>query len=365
MNMSFPDERWETLKNVYNRWWADDLDRPVVNMTLTGADAGRPEPALPDHDFAAFYDLDIPASDIVDRWDYNLSRCRYPGDAFPSVRCNFGPGVLAAFIGAQLIPDGANTATVWFQPRETKELEEIEFVYDTDNPWLGRIRDLYRAGLDRWGGRVLMGMTDLGGALDVLSSFRPGEQLLLDLYDKPETVKRLTREVHELWWRCHDEINSILQPLNPGYTCWAPIFSEVPYYMFQCDFAYMIGPDMFDEFVKPELEASCRRSPNGFYHLDGVGQLAHLDSLLSIRELKGVQWVPGAGQPGWEHWPEVYRKIRNAGKLIQVYGDFNTLDALAEQLGSAKGICLIGGADVSREQDIMRGLHKYGAAASG
>ena len=205
-------------------------------------------------------------------------------------------------------------------------------------------------------------MTDLGGNLDVLSTFRPGEKLLLDLYDNPHEVNRLTWEAHEAWWGYFEEINSVLQPVNPGYTAWAPIFSEEPYYILQCDFCYMIGPDMFDEFVKPELAATCRRLGHAFYHLDGPGQLPHLDSLLEIEELAGVQWVPGAGNKDLALWPEIHRKIRDAGKLIQLSGDMATLDALAEQLGSAEGIVIMSGADTSKEREATHFLEKYGAA---
>ena len=51
----------------------------------------------------------------------------------------------------------------------------------------------------------------------------------------------------------------------------------------------MLGPEHFEEFVKPEIVASCNRLGNSFYHLDGVGQIRHLDSLLAIAELKGIQ----------------------------------------------------------------------------
>ena len=47
----------------------------------------------------------------------------------------------------------------------------------------------------------------------------------------------------------------------------------------------LISPQMFDEFAKPELEATCERLPRAFYHLDGPGQLPHLDSLLEIENL--------------------------------------------------------------------------------
>lgn len=359
MSIDFSSERWQSVAENSKLWWKGELKRPLIQFTIGGRDPGRPEPALPHYQYAAFYDLDVPAEHIVDCWDYALACHRFMGDAFPCVFPNFGPGVAAAFLGAEL-GTSKEAHTCWFHPTEDRDLSGLELRYDPDNVWLRRVKDICRAAQERWEGMVQVGMTDLGGNLDILSVFRPGEKLLLDLYDCPEDVNRRTWEAHELWWRYFDEINAVLQPANPGYTAWASIFSTEPYYMLQCDFCYMIGPDMFDEFVKPELAASCRRLVNPFYHLDGPGQLPHLDSLLTIPELKGVQWVPGAGVPGWAHWPDVYRRIRDAGKLIQVYGGPDVLDAITGHLGCAEGIVTIGGA--ADEQEAMDCLRRYGAA---
>jgi 5-methyltetrahydrofolate--homocysteine methyltransferase len=217
--------------------------------------------------------------------------------------------------------------------------------------------------MDRWRGLVQIGMTDLGGNLDILASFRPGEKLLLDLVDDPEAVKQRTWAAHELWFRYFDEINGILQPGNPGYTAWAPLYSADTYYMLQCDFCYMISPKMFDEFVRPELAATCKRLTNPFYHLDGKGQLPHLDSLLRIPELKGVQWIPGAGAPGMSQWPDVYRKIKAAGRRIQLFEGLDTLDAVAEQTGGGAGIALITGGAVKDEGAIRERLTRWGVPA--
>ena len=330
-------------------------------MKVRGRDPGRDEPELPCHGFTAFYDPSVPAEAIVDRWDYELSCRWYPGDSFPAVWPNFGAGVMAAFLGAELHPDGR---TVWFKPPGELRAADIHFRYDPDNPWLSRIKDICRAAMQRWGGPVQVAMTDLGGTLDVLSTFRPGEQLLLDLYDHPGEVERLTWELHELWFRFFEEIDACLQPVNPGYTAWTPIYSESPYYMLQCDFCCMVSPAMFDRFVKPELSAACRRLANPFYHLDGPGQLPHLESLLAIPELKGVQWIPGAGAPDQRHWPEVYRQIRRAGKLIQIStgsGGLEVLDIVAEQIGTPRGIVLIGEVDIEEEPRLAETLRRYGA----
>jgi hypothetical protein len=53
--------------------------------------------------------------------------------------------------------------------------------------------------------------------------------------------------------------------------------------------------------------------------MDGKGQIAHLDRLLSLPRLRGIQWQPGAGAPMADEWPDLLRRIRDGGKLCQVY----------------------------------------------
>ncbi|MHC4248990.1 MAG: hypothetical protein ACYS9X_07675 [Planctomycetota bacterium] len=360
MPISFDEGRWDRIREDSRAWWKGELDRPLIQVRLGGADPGRDEPELPSRGFHSHYDMSVAPERIADRVEYNLSSERYLGDGFPAVWPNFGPGVLAAFLGGRLVN---NPHTTWFMPEGEPELPEVAFSFDEANPWLVRVRDVMRALAERTEGRVQIGMTDLGGNLDVLSTFRPAEKLLLDLYDDPDGVKRLTWREHEMWWRAFEDLDSVIRPTNPGYTAWMPIFSETPFYMLQCDFCYMIGPDMFDEFVRPELAATCRRLDHAFYHLDGPGQLAHLDSLLTIDGLAVVQWGPGDGNPGCTEWPEVYRKIRDAGKLMQVLGGPRELDAVAEQLGEAKGIIMRVGAPVSKEREMREFLARYGVEA--
>ena len=347
----------------HEQWWAGTLKRPLLHFTIKGCDAGRPEPTQPNYGSVPRFGASVSAEEIVDRWDYNLSRERYLGDAFPNVLPNFGPGVVGAFLGAEV---GCDDSTVWFHPKEDQEVDELNFAFDPENPWLKRAMDVVQTASKRWEGMVQVNMTDLGGNLDVLSTFRPSENLLLDLYDKPEAVKARTWELHDLWWKYFGLLSDACKPYNPGYSAWAGIFSSVPYYMLQSDFCYMISTEMFDEFVKPELAATCSLIANPFYHLDGPGQLAHLDSLLTIPELKGVQWMPTAGSPRMDHYPEIYRKIRAAGKRIQVYNteadsDIGIIDVLAEQLGSAEGIIVIASIRPDQEAEALDLIEKYAA----
>ena len=361
MPIDFDAARWDKIKEDSERWWAGELKRPLIQMRLTGKDPQRPAPRYPDYHRTAFYDFSIPAAEIVDVWDYRLSGMEFLGDGFPVVMPDFGPGVVAAFTGARSVV-AAEERTVWFEPVGDPEIADVHLEHDPGEVWLNRIKEVSGAAIERWQGNVQVSMTDLGGNLDILSTFRPSEKLLLDLYDHPDEVKRVTWEAHEMWWRYYDDINEVLQPLNPGYTAHTSIFSEQPYYILQCDFCYMIGPEMFDEFVKPELAATCRRLENAFYHLDGPGSLTHLDSLLEIEELKGVQWVFGAGAAPAPEWPEVYRKIRDAGKLLNYLGNLDQLAALVDILGTAEGVVMFAGGDIADRNRMVEFLQRYGAA---
>ncbi len=337
MAINFDQGRWDKLKETYKLWWNGELERSIIPVVLTGGSSDRVKPNAPLLSQQTCNDLSVPAEEIIDRLDYELSTREYLGDAFPFVGMDvFGPGVVASFLGAKL---DNSSGSVWFHPVEELPIKDIHFEYDSDNKWLLRIKDICTAAMEKWQGNVLVGMSDLGGAVDILSTFRPGEKLIFDFYDHPEEVKRLVNEIHDLWFKFYQEINEVLQPVNPGYSDWSGIYSSEPSYIFQCDFCYMIGPDMFKEFVKPELSDSFINLPRSFYHLDGPGELVHVDSLLSVDELDGIQWIPGAGNPGCTEWLDLYRKIRNAGKKLQIVeADFNDISQVVEQLGSCKGL---------------------------
>ena len=95
----------------------------------------------------------------------------------------------------------------------------------------------------------------------------------------------------------------------------------------------MISPQMFEEFVVPDLAGVCRRLGRVFYHLDGVGQLPHLDALLNMPELAGIQWVPGEGSPPPEEWMDVLKRIRDGGKLCQLYVSPEGARRIVQELG--------------------------------
>ncbi len=101
-------------------------------------------------------------------------------------------------------------------------------------------------------------MNDLGGVIDVLSTFRPSHRLLMDLYDAPGEVEHLVWEAHTAWRHAYEDLNAILASVTPGYSEWSVTYSIQPTYILQSDFSYMISPRMFKKFCLPELAVTCQ-----------------------------------------------------------------------------------------------------------
>lgn len=321
------DQMKKTLDN-HDLWWAGKLDRPLVSVTISDAYEGRKTEA-PVLSQANCTDFSHSPEELIDAMDAALERCEFLGDAFPMVNFDsFGPGVLAAMCGARL--DNSSGA-VWFWPNEEKEIGDIHVKYDPGNIWSRRIKDIYRAGLARWNGLVLMGFPDLGGVLDVAATFRGTENLLIDMLDEPEEVVRLSKEIEIAWREAYEDFRSVLAPQG-AYTSWSGLAGRETNYIVQCDASYMISNRMFNEFVLDTIRNDTQALKNTIYHLDGVGELNHLDSLLTLKDLNAVQWQFGDGKPGPMSWLDVYRKILDAGKAIMIEGNANDYIATVNTL---------------------------------
>jgi 5-methyltetrahydrofolate--homocysteine methyltransferase len=331
--LHFPEEGWERIRRDWSAWWAGELDRPMVVLEcLPRSEMYAPHCAIV---FLANHALTDPVAPILAEFESRLESTHWLGDSFPRFWVNFGPGVAAAFAGAQVHP---SWDTTWFSPGQTGPLSAFHVETDWSNPWWQRVDEFTRAALERWGSQLAVGLTDLGGNLDILASLRDTHPLLFDLHDAPDEIDRLVRETTRLWLDCFNHLCSLIEPAGRGVTCWGPLWAPARGYMLQSDFAYMISPKMFERFVLPDLEACTAAMQHAFYHLDGKGQLVHVEALLSLPRLRGIQWVPGAGAPPCEQWLPLLKRIRDAGKLCQVTVNPEGALTILRELGG-KGFC--------------------------
>lgn len=313
LHLRFSELDWERIERDWSAWWAWELERPLIVLECI-----EPEERQNPHHAGTFlsnYPLNLPAEELLDIFKPRLEATHFLSDSFPRFWPNFGPGIVAAFAGAEVRPA---VDTTWFSPGQNGRLTGLHVTCDWQNPWWRRVYEITQAAVDHWGGQLAVGFTDLGGNLDVLAHLRGIKQLLMDFISSPEEIDRLVSEETRAWLECYNRLFGLIVQGERGITCWGPCWSKGRGYMLQSDTAYMISPTMFERFVQPDLEACCAAMDYPFYHMDGKGQLNHVEALLSLPRLRGIQWVPGYGRPSPEKWLPLLKRIRDRGKLCQV-----------------------------------------------
>lgn len=324
--MSTPYPLLLDYRQRFTQWWGPERKGPLLQIEYPTPHQ-PPKPA-----WAATHDtwwwllqwLTGPGSDdhasldpFLDTWDAHVGNHGYAGDAVPQVWLNLGPGVLAAYLTGYL---KFETSTSWFELPEPMPWDRImKLELNPEAPWYARTRRLAAAMARRAAGRYSVGMADLGGVMDVTASLRTGMQLLEDCVSDPDLVDAANRRLLGLWHQCFEELDGIVQSEGAvGRAAWMGLWAKETWYPFQCDFCAMLSPAMTERFVIPDLKEQCRRVEHGTYHWDGPGELPHLDLLLSIPELKAIQWVPGASAPPARHegWKPYYRRILQAGRRL-------------------------------------------------
>jgi 5-methyltetrahydrofolate--homocysteine methyltransferase len=260
-----------------------------------------------------------------------MKNTKYFGDAIAMDWVNFGPGCLAAMMGSNYVTD---TNTVWFGVGEYffKDWSNIGDLRLRENtPMYKMVMDYTRTLAENNDGSYTVGISDLGGNLDILASLRNTQDLLADLYDYPEMVLRAVEIIDQAWIVYFTLLRTIIKESGQlGHTTWLGPWCETTYYPLQCDFAAMISPRDFEKFVIPSLKRVSDFLDHSLFHLDGPGQIAHLDQLLSVPKIDGIQWVPGDGNaPVFnEKWFPMYEKIQAANKCLVLHGLYTVDDVI-------------------------------------
>lgn len=307
-------ERFRATLAEYEKFWErKNTARPILNMTCVNP-GSTPYPA-PTSLEQQWLDPEY----RYNAYKHNTANTEFIAEGIPCHFANFGPGMLSACIGGDF---KLNPRTVW--------LDSKQVIEDWDNPptlafdeqstlWQSLVREQAIFARDP---ESAFSMTDIGGIMDVVASLRGTQDLLYDLYDYPEQLKEFTAQIKEVWKCVFDRQVETLRAVGLPYNSWMNIPSAKPWYPIQCDFCYMISPAQFAEFVLPDIVDQVNYMDRSIYHLDGVGELPHLDMLLDIPGLTGIQWTPGANcEPLWdEKWFDIYRKIQDKKKNLVLLG---------------------------------------------
>ena len=343
MNQS-ETEQLSRLAARTDAWWNGELDDLLFGVQFIHPEIVRyPVPTQ-----ANINDFSRSSDEICDAIVGYDACIRKEGDAFRYFNLDcFGPGVLAAFLGAEVENSSGN---VWFRSSGEGSVRDLDFRVDRNNRYYRRVEEIIDGVYARTNGELIVGMPDLGGIIDVFQTFRPGEEMFYDMEDEPEAVKAALDRLAHCWQDVFDTWNR-KYARQVGYSDWSRIYSRIPAYVIQADACYMFGPEHFRSFVLPQLRFQTEHIKRTVYHLDGVGELTHLDDLLALPELNAIQWIPG-GSYGVTGWKDVYRRILDGGKRLQIsYCTIEEVEEVLSEIGTSKNVCAMTQAYDIREYD--------------
>jgi hypothetical protein len=316
------------IQDRLENWWNfSEQERPCFLITIPpSADAG-----VLDTDNLEQWWMDIDFT--INRQMKLMDSQRYFGDAVPFHYIDRGSSAMEGILGANM--KFIDKETVWAYPCFDAVEQVAEVIADPENIWRTSTLELTRRSADLAQGHHFVAPYAMEGVSDILSGLYGTANLLMDLVEKPEAVLRALEHVKRIWVDLFGEIQTVIaQSKNPGGIGWVGIWAPGTTFPLQEDFSYMISARMYRRYCLPHIADMIDTKEYGFYHLDGVGAIPHLDALLGLKKLRAIQWVPGAGKEELSQWYELIAHILAAGKSIEVFARPDEVGMLVKALGT-------------------------------
>ncbi len=316
----------DQVRQRMTTWWnGGDIGRPVMIVTADRVPSNQVPPRKhpPECIWGPFSTANL---DYRVRLSQELCAGQwYFGEAMPVASLNFGPNALAAYIGARGVE---RPETFWVEPC-IDDPESERFEVAEDNFYWRFTLELARRLREVGAGKFMIDFPDMIQGLDTLAAMRDNENLLIDLLERPEWVRRSLRLITDRWFYCYDRLYDLVRDDIGGSYGW--LWGPGRCTTLQCDVSAMLSPRMFADFMLPVLTEMSQRVSYCVYHWDGVPQ--HHDALLSVPSIRVLQWSPpagGHGSPRDKVWWPLYHKTIDAGKnvLINMGGGPDAIDHL-------------------------------------
>lgn len=333
LELAYKPDAAEAQERLRAYWQGGILDRACADIRAPRDGVNVAKRSLivaDDFDFAG----------AIDKFEHWAAQMYFGGEAMPALMPNYGPDQWAAFLGAKitLVPE---MDTSWAEPCLDDWDQVPSWNIAPDNPWWNAILELTRLAARRMTGKFLLSALDTHSNIDCLAAMRGQERLCLDLFHHPGAVLEALDHVNALYRPVYDTIYEAGRMGEFGSSSWLGMWSDARTQAVQADFCCMISPEHFRKFVMPSLEYEISCLDHAVYHMDGPGQIRHLDDLLSLKGLHSIQWVPGAGQAPLPEWIDLLRRIQRGGKSVQVLATVDEVKAIYRQLPPEKTFYLV------------------------
>ncbi|NOU36325.1 MAG: hypothetical protein HOO88_06110 [Kiritimatiellaceae bacterium] len=318
MSLYFKED-WDSAKAMLDGWWKGEVQDRWALGVWASRETALPVPDAPTAP-ANHRERWLDFQGNVARREKWFSETWFGGCVYPDITPCLGPGCLNVFLGT---PVDFEVETVWYHAKHNDPEKIAGLRLDKNDFYWQWMMEALACQKQRSEGRFVVSIPDLIEGADTLAALCGPQDMLMHLIDYPEALHRLLNQLDEIYFDAYDPIFDLLK-LEDGsssywaFNAWGPGRTA----KLQCDFSAMISPDMFAEFVTPHLRKQAARVDNAVYHLDGPDAVRHLPEVLSIKEIKAVQWSSGAGQPHpadrvW--WKSVWEPVYAAGKSAMLH----------------------------------------------
>jgi hypothetical protein len=337
------------VENRLRNWWAGGgQEHPLILATVQRANTVLPSTGdLNRH----WLDQDF----IMERKLREIEATEYHGVAVPYHYVDHGSSAMAGVLGCPLV--FVDPETIWANPRFETLDQVLDCVLGTDAEVYAHITEITRRSTALARDHHFVAPFALEGMSDLMAALYGGENFMMDLMDRPEDVMRAMERLKSIWLKTFSEISRLIAKSgNPGGIGWVGIWAPGSTFPMQEDVSYSISAEMFRRFLIPHIRDQIAAMEYSFFHVDGMGMIPHLDALLEIRELKAIQWQPGAGHERLDKWYELLRKILAAGKSLQVYARAEEVEALVHNVGADRLLVIV--RDATRDE-IRRLTERY------
>ena len=348
---------WEDTKKNYLAWWDHEyFGRCAIAVYAPKKGVSMAPPPLPGKLEDRWLDFDYLAA----KNEHRMRTTFYGGEAFPDWNPGF-PGCdgHCTYLGANVT---LKEETGWIDPIISDgPLTDHDYRHLKleDNKWRTFGREVRRFAVSESKGKSIPSNMAFGACGDTLAALRGSETLLYDLIECPEYVRDFDLYLMRQWTEIYEESYSITRGGAEGSTCFFTLWSPGRFYAAQNDFAYMISPKMFDEIFIPSIEMQTRYLDHTVYHVDGIGNFRHVDSLLEIGRLQALQILPGAGKDSPLHFMDVLKKVQSAKRNLHIGIPACEVKHALDQL-SARGLFIVTQCDTEDEaRDLLKCVERW------
>lgn len=232
-----------------------------------------------------------------------------------------------------------NMNTIWHDRITVNFDRPPAFTFDPEAPWVKKFEAAYCALAEAAGkDDFIVGQPCILPANDLFSMIMGTETFLIGLLDHPEWMREAFRQGTRSIIEAYHYFRDRLIDHHDYWYGYSYFQVPEPFMATQSDVSCMISPELFNEFILPELELYSNEIGPLWYHLDGGDARQHVPSLLNMPNLRAVQYTPRLHglDPIGPELVEFYKEIQAAGKIAHItHRGTNTIETLVKELDPA------------------------------